>query len=241
MIRQVLFNLFKLITVFIISGVFIALLLFPLYVGFEYGKLPSVTEYWIQYISVFLSSFSFAAVILTLWLQHKEEVKQQKQIKKNFEFAQQNYDSQILDKIHYFTSDSMAACRAGACKLWHQLETDPSTKEKVFQYFIMTITNTEEDEEGVTEEEFYKNFCSFFKLIRYFNVLSFYSFNCITANAVHYYYVYYRQFFSEMTDIYNRACDSIDESKQVTTVRENWIYLVNKFDAIMEQNNLPLN
>ena len=94
MIRHTLSIIYRIIIVFIISGVFIALLLFPLYVGLEYGKLPSVTEHWIQYISVFLSSFSFAAVILTLWLQHKEEVKQLKQIKKNFEFAQQNYDSQ---------------------------------------------------------------------------------------------------------------------------------------------------
>lgn len=240
MIKKVLSSIIKISSVSLVIGLLIALVLFPLYVGLKYGQLPSITEYWIQYISVFLSSFSFGAVILTLWLQHKEEEKQQKQIKMNFEFAQHNYDSQILDKIHFFSSDSMASCRAGACKLWHQMEIDESAKDKIYQYFIMTITNSEEDNEGISEEEFYKNFCAFFKLIRYFNVLSFYSFNNITANAVHYYYVYYRQFFCKMIDLYNQACDTIDDTKQVTTVRENWIDLVKKFDSIMMQNNLPL-
>ena len=232
--------LFKASVIFIIIAMFLCIILFPLYIGVKYGQLPSVTEYWIQYISVFLSSFSFGAVILTLWKQHKDEKQQQEQIKKNFEFAQHNYDSQILDKIHYFTSESMAKCRGGACRLWYQIDSDPSIRNKVLNYFIMTITNTEAENEGIENDEFYKDFCAFFNLIRYFNVMSFYSFNNITANAVHYYYVFYRRFFKDMISIYNKACDSIDKSEQVTIVRENWIYLVKKMDKIMIQNNLPL-
>lgn len=233
-------RVYKTTTILLIIAFFLILILIPLLVGLKYGLMPNETEYSIQYISVFLSSFSFGAVILTLWKQHKDEKQQQEQIRKNFEFAQHNYESQILDKIHFFTSDSMSKCRGGACRLWFQIESDPSLRKKVLDYFIMTITNTEGDNEGIEEEQFYKDFCAFFKLIRYFNVMSFYAFNEITANAVHYYYVYYRSFFKDMIDIYNEACDSIDKKKQVTTVRENWIYLVEKMDAIMIQNNLPL-
>lgn len=232
--------IYKTTTILFVIAFFLILILIPLLVGLKYGLKPNETEYSIQYISVFLSSFSFGAVILTLWKQHKDEKQQQEQIKKNFEFAQHNYESQILDKIHYFTSNSMSKCRSGACRLWFQIESNPSLREKVMDYFIMTITNTEGDNEGIEDEEFYKDFCAFFKLIRYFNVMSFYAFNEITANAVHYYYVYYRGFFKDMIDIYNKACDSIEKNKQVTTVRENWIYLVEKMDAIMIQNNLPL-
>lgn len=232
--------IFKTTTILFVIAFFLLLILIPALVGLKYGLKPNETEYSIQYISVFLSSFSFGAVILTLWKQHKDEKQQQEQIKKNFEFAQHNYDSQILDKIHYFTGVSMSKCREGACRLWFQLEKEPSLRTKVLDYFIMTITNTEGEHEGVENDEFYKDFCAFFKLIRYFNVMSFYTFNDITANAVHYYYVYYRRFFKEMIDIYNEACDSIDEKKQVTTVRENWINLVEKMDAMMIQNNLPL-
>lgn len=231
---------FKTTTILSVIAFFLILILIPLLVGLKYGLKPNETEYSIQYISVFLSSFSFGAVILTLWKQHKDEKQQQEQIKKNFEFAQHNYESQILDKIHFFTSDSMSKCRGGACRLWFQIESDPTLRKKVMDYFIMTITNTEGDNDGIENEEFYKDFCAFFKLIRYFNVMSFYAFNEITANAVHYYYVYYRSFFKDMIDIYNEACDSIDKKKQVTTVRENWIYLVEKMDNIMIQNNLPL-
>lgn len=233
-------HFFKTVTILFVIVFFLLLILIPLFVGLKYGLRPSETEYSIQYISVFLSSFSFGAVILTLWKQHKDEKLQQEQIKKNFEFAQHNYESQILDKIHFFTSDSMSKCRSGACRLWFQVEAEPLLRNKVKDYFIMTITNTEGDNEGIEEEDFYKDFCAFFKLIRYFNVMSFYTFNEITANAVHYYYVYYRNFFKDMIDIYNEACDSIDKQKQVTTVRENWIYLVEKMDAIMNKNNLPL-
>lgn len=232
--------IYRTVILVLLVSLFIALILFPLYVGLVYGKTPTETEYWIQYISVFLSSFSFAAVIITLWKQHKDEKQQQEQIRKNFEFAQHNYDSQILDKIHFFTSDSMAKCRGGACRLWFQLDSDSAIKEKVLEYLIMTITNKEEEKGNIDEDDFYKDICAFFKLIRYFNIMSFYSYNNITANAVHFYYVYYRRFFKEMIEIYNEACDSIEENQQVKLVRENWIYLVKKMDDIMIKNNLPL-
>lgn len=233
-------HVYRTTTILCVVGFFLFIVLIPLLVGLKYGLKPNETEYSIQYISVFLSSFSFGAVVLTLWKQHKEERQQQEQIKKNFEFAQYNYESQILDKIHFFTSDSMSKCRNGACRLWFQMKSDPSLRKKVMDYFVMTITNTEGDNEGIEDEEFYKDFCEFFRLIRYFNVMSFYNFNEITANAVHYYYVYYRSFFIDMIDIYNKACDTIKSDEQVTTVRENWIYLVEKMDAIMIHNNLPL-
>ena len=238
--KHVFKHIYKTATILFVIAFFLVLILIPLFVGLKFGLKPNETEYSIQYVSVFLSSFSFGAVILTLWKQHKDEKQQQEQIKKNFEFAQHNYESQILDKIHFFTSDSMSRCRSGACRLWFQIESDPSLRKKVMDYYIMTITNTEGENEGIENEDFYKDFCAFFKLIRYFNVMSFYAFNEITANAVHYYYVYYRSFFKDMISLYNEACDSIDKNKQVTTVRENWIYLVEKMDAIMIQNNLPL-
>lgn len=233
----------KTILVVAIIACFVALIAFPLYIGLEYGKLPSVTEYWLQYLSVFLSSFSFAAVLLTLWLQQREEKKQQKQIKMNFEFAQQNYDSQILEKIHFFTSEPMHECRTGACLLWAKLESEESMKETIHNYFVMSVTNNWGDEataRKMYKGDLYKNFGHFFKLIRYFNVLSFYSFNNLTANAIHYYYIYYRPFFVEMIDIYNAACDSLDTKRATPITRENWVHLVDKFDKIMTENNLPL-
>ena len=222
---------------------FFVLVSFPLYVGLEYGKLPSVTEYWIQYISVFLSSFSFAAVLLTLWLQQREEKKQQKQIEMNFDFAQHNYDSQILEKIHFFTSESMHESRTGACLLWAKLESEDSMRQTIHEYFKMSLTNDWGDEKtakSIYEGNLYKYFGDFFKLIRYFNVLSFYSFNNLTANAIHYYYIYYRPFFLKMIDIDNGACDLLDEQREKPITRENWIHLIEKFDEIMIANNLSI-
>ena len=227
----------------LISVCFIALISFPLYVGFTYGKMPSVTEYWLQYLSVFLSSFSFAAVLLTLWLQQREEKKQQKQIKMNFDFAQHNYDSQILERINFFTSESMHESRTGACLLWARLESDKSMHKTIREYFEMSLTNNWGNEKAakkIYNGDLYKYFGDFFKLIRYFNILSFYSFNNLTANAIHYYYIYYRPFFIQMIDIYKEACNSLDLKRDKPITRENWVHLIEKFDGIMYENQLSV-
>lgn len=161
----------------------------------------------------------------------------------NFDFAQHNYDSQILEKIHFFTSESMHESRTGACLLWAKLETEESMKQTMHDYFKMSLTNDWGDEKTaktIYDGDLYKYFGDFFKLIRYFNVLSFYSFNNLTANAIHYYYIYYRPFFLKMIDIYNGACDSLDEQREKPITRESWVHLIEKFDKIMIANNLSI-
>lgn len=223
---------------------FFVLLSFPVYLGIEYGQLPSVTEYWLQYLSIFLSSFSFAAVLVTLWLQYKEGKKQQIQIEKNFEFAQQNYDSQILDKIHFFMSENMEDCRANCWMLWSKLKTDTeATDNELFTLFQKTITNDWGDKEMAKqtfESEIWKYFSGFYKLVRYFDVLSNYKYTELTANAIHYYYIFYRSFFETMIGIYNRAYDSIEKEIMITQSKEGWVYLIEKYDSIMDEHKLPL-
>ena len=223
--------------------IFFVLLSFPVYLGIEYGQLPSITEYWLQYLSIFLSSFSFAAVLITIWLQYSESKKQQIQIEKNFEFAQQNYDSQILDKIHFFMSENMEDCRSNCWMLWSKLKTDTSTTNELFVLFQKSITNDWGDEETAKQtfsSELWSNFSGFYKLARYFDVLSNYKYTELTANAIHYYYIFYRPFFENMINIYNRAYDSIAKEDMITQSKEGWVYLIEKYDSIMEEYKLSL-
>lgn len=233
----------KILALLILLFLFISLLVFPIYLGIKYGQLPSIPEYWLQYLSIFFSCFSFAAVIFTIWLQFRESKKQQSQITKNFDFAQQSYDSQILDKIHYFMGDTMVDCRSGCWILWAQIKNNPLIKDELLIYFQKSITNDWGDE-NVASETFssplFKNYSYFIKLARYFNLISNYNFNELTSKALHYYYIFYRPFLKEMIDLYNKAYDSIEPDKRMTSSKEGWVYLIEKFDIIMTKYKLPL-
>ena len=196
--------------------VLIAVLVFPIYLGLQFGQLPSITEYWLQYLSIFLSSFSFVAVLITIWLQYKESKKQQVQIEKNFEFAQQNYNSQVLNKIHYFMSEDMEKCRSGCWILWSKIKTDKNTKKDLQNLFKKVLTNDWGDEKEANEtfnSELWANFSCFYKLARYFDVLSHFKYDSLTANSIHYYYVFYRPLFVEMINMYNKTYETIKENK----------------------------
>ena len=89
----------------------LAIVLFPILVSFLYGTRPSVTEFWLQYTSILLSSTSFIAVIYTIWQQNRASISHEEEIKTNFKFARQNYDAQILNVIERFNSDTIVRCR----------------------------------------------------------------------------------------------------------------------------------
>lgn len=233
----------KIIILFAIVFLLVITLILPIYLGIRYGQLPSIPEYWLQYLSIFLSCFSFGAVIFTIWLQFRESKKQQSQITKNFDFAQQNYDSQILDKIHYFMSDAMTDCRSGCWILWAQIKSDPSIKDELYNYFQKSITNDWGNENiaiKTFKSSLFNNYSCFIKLARYFNLISNYNFSPLTANALHYYYIFYRPFLKEMIHLYNTAYDSIKANERMTSSKEGWVYLVEKFDSIMKSHKLPL-
>ena len=225
--------------------VILGLLLFPIYLGLEYGQLPSIPEYWLQYLSIFLSCFSFIAVLVTIWIQSSDSKKQQEQIVKNFDFAQQNYDSQVLDKIHYFMSDNMSKCRSSCWILWAQLRKSKGTNIRVelLSLFKQSIVNDYGDEikaQNTFNSTIFYNYSYFIKMARYLDVISNYRFTELTAKALHYYYIFYRPLFIEMSRLYNEAYNATKPNKRITQVKDGWVNLVPKLDAVMAANKLPI-
>ena len=243
-LKRLLQNVMKHSVAILVVIVLIAVLSFPIYLGIQFGQLPSITEYWLQYLSIFLSSFSFVAVLITLWLQYKESKKQQVQIEKNFEFAQQNYNSQVLNKIHYFMSEDMEKCRSGCWLLWSKIKTERRTRSEIKKLFRKVLINNWGNEKKASETfntELWDYFSSFYKLARYFDVLSHFKYDSLTANAIHYYYIFFRPLFIEMIALYNETYESIDKERLLVKSKEGWINLVEKYDKVMIANNLSIN
>lgn len=234
----------KILSVTLVALILIVLLLFPIYLGLVYGQLPSVPEYWLQYISIFLSCFSFIAVLVTIWMQSSDSKKQQEQIVKNFEFAQQNYDSQILDKIHYFMSDNMKDCRNGCWIIWAQLNSsDSNIKNELKQLFKQSIINdygNENQAHNTFISPIFQNYSYFIKMARYFDVISNYRFTELTAKALHYYYIFYRPLLKEMSDLYNKAYEETFPNERITQIKDGWVNIVEKLDCVMVNNNLSI-
>lgn len=222
----------------------IGLLVFPIYLGFKYGQLPSVPEYWLQYLSIFLSCFSFIAVLITIWLQSSDSKKQQEQIIKNFEFAQQNYDSQILDKIHYFMSDNMMDCRNGCWIIWAQLRNENSDiRNQLLVLFKQSIINNygnERQAKDTFDSPMFHNYSCFIKMARYFDVISNYRFTELTAKALHYYYIFYRPLLNEMSLLYNEAYEATNCDERITQIKDGWVNVIDKLDFVMVSNKLSI-
>ena len=71
------------ITVIVIA--IVAITMSPIYKGLMYGTMPTLTEFWLQYTSIILSSTSFIAVIYTIWKQGKAEQEHQVEINQNYQ------------------------------------------------------------------------------------------------------------------------------------------------------------
>lgn len=233
--------------ILIIAFLFFALAilaLIPIVLGYKFGLKPTITEFWLQYLAIFLSGTSFIAVIFTLWIQYREIKIQQNQITKNFDFAQQEYDSQLLNKIDVFMGESMKDCRNRCWVLRAHLKTDKNAKKELFDLFTNSIKNNwgnRKKADSTFSSERFKDYSAFIKLIRYFDVLSHYTYTPITIHAIHYYYIFYRSFFKEVTDIYLNAYSEIEDNRRITETKHGWSDLTERMDKIVLSYNMPLN
>lgn len=230
----------RLIIITFIVITIVVITMFPVFVGYIYGTKPNITEFCLQYTSILLSSTSFIAVIYTIWKQNNADQEHQVEINQNYEFARQNYDMQILNAIEKFSSESMIECKRSC---------DIILSKRSNSNFMKEFRNVLKDEacgylnsdlcESRTKSEAYKCFMDFIQITRFFNVLSFYQYNATTANAIQYYYDYYRILFVFAHRLYNEILEELP-SDQVKNHKDyfytQWSNILMRFDEIMKEN-----
>lgn len=213
----------------------------PILIYFKYGPMPNMSEYLLETVSIILSGISFVVVVWTVAQQQEQSKNQQFEIKQNNHFAKQNYDVQVLNHIQYFISDSMKESRKQCWLLWSKINTTPELSNEIREILYMSLKSwgTEEEAKIMFEKETFKEYASFNEVIRYFYLMSSYSFSPITAKAIHFYYIYYRPLFIYMINLYNEAYNKFRNEGNEGS-QDGWVNLVEKMDSIMKDFKLPL-
>lgn len=225
------------ITVIVIA--IVAITMSPIYIGLMYGTMPTLTEFWLQYTSIILSSTSFIAVIYTIWKQGKAEQEHQVEINQNYDFAKQNYDMQILNIIEKFSSDSMIGCKK-SCNIIYSKWSDKTFMEEfknILKSEACGYTNSNFNS-TIAQSEAYKCFEDFMQVSHFFNILSFYNYNKNTAKAVQYYYDFYRTLFVRIHVIYEDILKELP-SENIKNHKDyfytQWSDILKRFDKIMRE------
>lgn len=213
----------------------------PILIFFKYGPMPNMSEYLLETVSIILSGISFIAVVWTIIQQQKQSKIQQSEIEQNSYFAKQNYDVQVLNHIQYFLSDSMKGSRKTCCLLWAKINTNPGVSDELREILYMSLRNwgTEADAKNMFDKELFNEYAGFNEVVRYFYLMSSYSFSHITARAIHFYYIYYRPLFVYMIGLYNEAYDRF-KAEGYDGSQDGWVNLVENMDNVMTEFKLPL-
>ena len=71
-------------------------------------------------------------------------------------------------------------------------------------------------------------------------MISLYPLSKTTANAIHFYYVWWRSFLIEMTNIYNETLKSTNFKDRHLSFAPNWVHTTERLDEKLKSFELPL-
>ena len=222
---------------FIIGFVVSILIITPIIIASHYGVLPTITEFWMQYTTLLLSTTSFLAVIYTISQQNESNKKHDEEIAKEFEFAKQNYEAQILNIVERFGTDDMIRCRQSSDLLFASLSSSDDLKilKTIIKCEAYGYLGVEEDLKSVVTTDVYKHYADFQQITRLFYVLSCYNYDEVTRRAVKYEYDYYRRIFIAINRIYRETVMELETDKIYDCnliFKTQWLSILEAFDDV---------
>lgn len=225
---------------FILGAIILCITLIPLYFGNAEGWNPDKPQFFVQYAGVIISSISLIAVAITLRYQSAEISIQREQLTKNFKISEETYNSLILNLIKELQSESTEQTRrkASCFREYLRSNTNKQQLEVIFNHVISDDWGTSEEYRKIMETDFYQQFHAFTTLARYFDTMSYYEFNEMTAKSVHFYYVWWREAFLIYNEIYYKVHKK--STNRHFSFIPNWITMVERMDKNMTDFNLQL-
>lgn len=201
--------------------------------------LPPKNEFIINVINFLFTSVTICLIAITLWVQHKEAKAVKKQVDLSESFAKRDYDAQVLAILEKFIGGSYAENRRACWVLISNIHK-PETVANMYGMFVAEALNYY----GKTPDDFmetpgYKQYASFIRIIRVFELMSVYELSKETSSAIHFYYIYYRKLFIIMTKIYEDVFSRNDIKKHIS-IKHRWVNLIPDLDKIMSFHKLPL-
>ena len=204
-----------------------------------------MTDFVIEYCAIFASAISIIFVVITLALQRK-------QLKDSNELTIQMRDNQVLEIINEFLSPELKDVRNKASELRDSLRTSVNptvvnvTKDDLKYIFERQIKDDEcnlaADPKWISiqAKPIFAQYIASMRLIRFFDMISLYPLSKTTANAIHFYYVWWRSFLIEMTNIYNETLKSTNFKDRHLSFAPNWVHTTERLDEKLKSFELPL-
>ncbi len=230
------------------EGLILLLLLTPWCIFDIYNKGQAqctMTDFVIEYCAIFASAISIIFVVITLALQRK-------QLKDSNELTIQMRDNQVLEIINEFLSPELTNVRNKSSKLRDSLITSVNptvvnlTKDDLKYIFERQIKDDEcnlaADPKWISiqAKPIFAQYIAFMRLMRFFDMISLYPLSETTANAIHFYYVWWRSFLIEMTNIYKETWNKITVNDRHLSFAPNWVNTTERLDEKLKSFKLPL-
>ena len=162
----------------------------------------------IEYIALVVSGCSCAAVAITLFTQGN-------QLKNSQRIEQQSYDNQILTLIDQLSPETKKKCT----ELKEILQDEAYASETIkglkfaFERQIRDDYYTNSTYKQFREDNInYQYYVAFTQFVRYFEKLSYYDLNEHTGPALHFYYIWWREFLMEVIYYFNETLNEVVES-----------------------------
>lgn len=227
----------------LIGFIIIVLVVTPIVIASHYGVLPTITEFWMQYTTLLLSTTSFLAVIYTISQQNESNKKHDEEIAKEFEFAKQNYDAQILNILERFGTNDMIRCRQSSDLLFASLSNEADLKilKTIIKCEAYGYLGVDDELKLIANTEMYKYYADFLQVTRLFYVLSCYEYDEVTKRAVKFEYDYYRRIFIAINRVYRKTVAELPNDRIydiVTSFKTQWLSILETFDDILSNGNV---
>lgn len=151
----------------------------------------------------------------------------------------QNYDSYVLEHIEkLFISDNYKNTRIRTWEFWTAIKTDPGIEKELISIIDGSLKphwgRNRGDAKKIFKTKTYQDYTEAMKLIRYFDIISRYSFSKITAPAIVFYYDYYRDFFKYFTGLYRVRHAELTKSNSTDQVEQSFFTIVERLDKSLK-------
>ena len=167
---------------------------------------------------------------------------QRQQLHDSIILTEQMRDKDVLSIINDFISPEMEKCKDSCYNLRRKLHNDPDRTARMLSYAFEAgiYDDTSEDWNSFKSTTDYMEYADFVRMARFFNLVSRNIFSENTAYAVHYYYIWWRPFIKEVTDIYNHAWENSIPTRRIVPFKVDWVDAPYRLDSILTYYNLRL-
>lgn len=170
---------------------------------------------------------------------------QRKQLEDGKQLGIWTYNAQVLRLIDEFLSAQMQMHRDKCSELWDNLKGGRSETVEGLRFAFERQIRDDACEAGeewarFKSGEIYGQYASFIRLSRYFDMISFYTLDSQTSEALHFYYVWWRGFLIQVRDIFTGVWESVPPQERRLSFVPGWVGMPERLDRQFKTCGLPL-